>query len=148
MKTTDLKTEDKVARPVEKLLAFADFLETLPREQFSMNDWGHERCDTPACICGWWNRQNGRQENCWIDAAREMGLPLSNFVLNGRNTGVFETPTLFEPGSVISVENYCHPMSGLSTKNYRTARRVTPQEAAKVVRHFALTGEQDWTILA
>ena len=34
----------------DRLLTLADFLETVPPEQFSMNVWS---CNTAACACGW-----------------------------------------------------------------------------------------------
>lgn len=107
---------------MNKLLEFADFIESLPTKKFGMQKYVH--CDSPSCIAGWaaWFALGKPEELYDVDniiraACDYLDLPETYAV----------TKRLF------AGEYNC---GFLST--------ITPSEAAAGMRHFAATGTIDW----
>lgn len=130
MKHTDPQDLQTTERPVEKLLELADLIEQ-NEDEFNMSDYSHsfdDRCGSPACVCGWWDFMTGNRGlgDCEETTAREMGLKRrwASEVLKG------DYVYLFRPGVAYEA----------------LERDPTAADAAKVIRHFALTGQEDWSV--
>ena len=119
----------------ERLLDVADMIENdrLPHVVFDMNQWTKHRpsinpeCGTAACIAGYalcaayGNREAKKRFNShigWIAAQRKARRILG--------LSPYEATKLFSPS--------------------RNLRAITREQAVKVLRHAAETGEIDWSI--
>jgi hypothetical protein len=101
------------------LLDFADFMEQLTPELYDQITWGYYPaydCQTPACICGWYARSHGIDQD---KVAAAMGL-------NHRQ------------------EELLFRATGARTKDENGSLRTSTTQAARVIRHLALTGEVNW----
>jgi hypothetical protein len=107
----------------ENIIALADLIETLPqagfgsREGFFMGNWRHD-CGTPSCIAGWAVHLAG------IDCSRSQVADKAADWLDLYFED--EAQDLFEP-------------------SHLPYEAITPQHAAKVLRHLAETGVVDWS---
>lgn len=121
----------------ERVLALAELIEKQPHvgkeeattEGFDMAQWFHP-CGTPACIAGWtlalkygdWSpKLHDKRDARGVeaDAADYLGLEGN------------QSAQLFFVGY----------------KSEKSFSEVTPQDAAKLLRHFAETGTIDWSII-
>ena len=102
---------------VEKILELANFIEALPPEQFDM---AHFECGTARCIAGWALHLDGQ----------DVLAPLSTGSSSTRARDLLGIDGDRASDLFFSGIDY-HP---------------TTKEAARVLRHLAITGEVDWTI--
>jgi hypothetical protein len=109
---------------VAECLDLADFLESLPEELFDMGKFAPYECGTPACIGGWLARNNSEEF---------LASPLSTTDFGAKKLGLTydQAYTLFVGGS------YFPKFSIFNANN---------QQAAKILRHLAATGEVDWSV--
>ena len=105
----------------ENIIALADLIETLPqagfgsKEGFFMGNWRHA-CGTPSCIAGWAVHLAG------IDCGPHQ---VPDKAADWLDLPIGEEWELFDPDLPYS--------------------SITPQHAAKVLRHLAETGVVDWS---
>lgn len=121
---------------VDNMLRLADYLETVPPEEFAMFEWG---CGTTACIGGHAERLFERPENL----AEVLGFPDTGPpYLHGILSQLFYPDTLNCPELRDDVL-YNHLWGRMESDPGPT---ITPKQAARVVRHLANTGVVDWTL--
>ena len=116
----------------EKLLALADYLETLPPGTFDMKSWTYLSCSstpqgfcyTPACICGHALYKFDREK--FDKAAEEIFGPWRSFGASLLGLGDETAAKLF------TSEN-CGDQ--------------TPETAAHMLRNYVLTGEVNWNAI-
>ena len=107
----------------DRLLALADYLETLPPGEFAMSTWTFLcECETPACICGhalhkFDNKKFGKRVRSEFGGWVESGASLL-----GLDTETAES--MFK-----------EPLN---------PRYPTPTDAAWMLRNYVLTGEVKW----
>jgi hypothetical protein len=107
----------------ENIIALANLIETLPqagfgsKEGFFMGNWRHD-CGTPSCIAGWAVHLAG------IDCSRSQ---VATKAADWLDLDIEDEQELFDPGHHLPYE------------------AITPQHAAKVLRHLAETGVVDWS---
>ncbi len=124
----------------ENVMALAAFLEELPEHSdrhFDMNCWlvedhhgdtefGTDGCDTAGCIAGW----------AYV-LAKEAGMPEANFPNGALPSEIRFTATMFLGlGWSQSRALFLPDVVDLS--------KVSVEDAIKVLRHLADTGEVDW----
>lgn len=136
----------------EKLHKFADMIEQEkhvnfdnvdnPRDEMTGFNMGmvFHTCGTPACLAGY----------MCATAVSDGFLPVQDF-MNGGTSAYLKAGAWMHD---VPVEEYYRegtyyfnlfePDSRIAGKNWDD---ITPQDAAKVIRHLADTGEVDWSII-
>lgn len=107
----------------EKLLALADYIETRPPHMFDMSLFlGHNECGTTYCIGGW--------------VCVYAGVPL---YCNSHTPFMFTQQFLGLTKE--QAEALCYPMHPKPSHS-----DLTREDAGRVLRHLAYTGEVDWSV--
>lgn len=99
-----------------------------------VREWNNPACGTVGCIAGAINQFAGNNTNGWRgpwDAVEALGVSDG-----GLRHKLF---ILFQPNDISDDDSEYDP-----DFDYDSAWDASPQQAAKVVRHFMTTGEVDW----
>jgi hypothetical protein len=120
----------------ERVLALAELIEKQPHvgkeeettEGFDMAQWFHP-CGTPACIAGW---TLALKYGDWTPALQDK-----------RGAGGVEA----DAADYLGLEGtQSAQLFFVGHEAEKSLADVTPQDAAKLLRHFAETGKVDWSI--
>ena len=119
---------------VEKINALADHMEGLAEHQYDQSSWvmTEPDCYTPGCIAGHCVALFEPEEfQALLDAGDFMGIPLlAEWILDLHEPDWILCPLFDPPDEAVSGENH--------------GEAPTPTDAARVLRHFARTGEVVW----
>jgi hypothetical protein len=108
----------------ERLLKLADFLDTVPAEQFDLSSW---KCSTTACAVGW---------ACTIPEFQDEGLRSANMAHAG--LPLFDNKSGWDAVNAffaVTDEQADHLFYDL---NYPNRHRTTPAEVANRIRKLVI----------
>jgi hypothetical protein len=119
---------------IDRILNIADLIEAQPHTSyeaqsgFSMEALTHESCYTPCCIAGWvtWEIEGRPKKiSLWDVSISRVGEYLDI--------------------EFVSTYLLCYPHDYIKQLHWN---KITPAQAASVLRNLARTGEVDWSSVA